>query len=189
MAPTQKAVSEILVSTKTDPSFQIWSFPSSHDDTIIFKKIKDTGAYKSGKKTVFIKTIFLDGKCGWAVNIGANIGFHSLHMATRGEANEFDKDSEAGLVMYVHAIETAAAASPGVPAQQMKSKYQLNVKQAAILLVLLHNIRQQANLSIILISNFLIKIERKDITSRALKYRLSVIHQDLVQHLGTCCYL
>ena len=68
----------------------------------------------------------------------------------------------------------------------MKSKYQLNVKQAAILLVLLHNIRQQANLSIILISNFLIKIERKDITSRALKYRLSVIHQDLVQHLGTC---
>ena len=55
-----------------------------------------------------------------------------------------------------------------------------------ILLVLLHIIRQQANPPIILITNFLIKIERKDITSRALKYLLSVIHQGLVQHLDTC---
>ena len=49
-------------------------------------------------------------------------------------ANGFDKDSEAGLVMYVHhvIVETAATASPSVPAQQMKSKYQLNIKQAAI---------------------------------------------------------
>ena len=78
LASTQKTILGVLVSTKTDPSFQIWLFPSSHDDTI-FNKMKDTGAYKS-EKTVFIKTIFLDGKCGWAVNNGANIDFHSLHI-------------------------------------------------------------------------------------------------------------
>ena len=63
------------------PAFKFDFFPRQED--IISKKIKDTGVYDS-EETFFIKHVSSDGKGGWAVDIGANIGFHNLHMAALG---------------------------------------------------------------------------------------------------------
>ena len=127
-------VEGVLVTTKTEPPFQIWLFRP--EDDIISRKIRTVGVYEP-EETSFLKYIFSDSNNnGWAVDIGANIGFHTLHMAALGArviafepspdtatlfkksilANGFAErtnstsDSSTG---YVHLIEAAAAATPG----------------------------------------------------------------------------
>jgi predicted O-methyltransferase YrrM len=72
-------VDGIMVSSTTKPPFKIWLFPT--DDDTISKKINDSGKYEP-EETAFIQYVAsLHGSGGWAVDIGANIGFHSLYMA------------------------------------------------------------------------------------------------------------
>ena len=117
----------VLVTSKTEPSFQIWLFHP--EDDIISQKILSHGVYEP-EETFFVHSIFSDSSGGWAVDIGANIGFHTLHMAALGakviafepspdtatllkrsiHANGFHPTTNTG---YVHVIEAAAAATPG----------------------------------------------------------------------------
>lgn len=76
-------VERIMVTSKTKPPFKIWLFPPQDD--IISKKIEQSGKYEP-EETAFIEYVAstMHGSGGWAVDIGANIGFHSLHMAALG---------------------------------------------------------------------------------------------------------
>lgn len=75
-------VDGVKVASKTRPSFQIWLFPPQED--IISRKIQASGLYEP-EETQFIQYVASrTSKGGWAVDIGANIGFHSLHMAALG---------------------------------------------------------------------------------------------------------
>ena len=66
--------------SKTNPPFKIWLFPNDSMTNVILK----SGLYEP-QETQFIS--YVASQCEkntpwWAVDIGANVGFHSLHMAS-----------------------------------------------------------------------------------------------------------
>lgn len=90
----------ILKNTSTSPSFRIWIYPPDKD--IISKKIHIYGMHVA-EELQFTKLVVdacnttttptedgngvndgNPGNSGWAVDIGAYIGFHTLHMAASG---------------------------------------------------------------------------------------------------------
>ena len=89
----------VSVTSKTDPPFQIWLFPPEQD-RYITRKIQASGVYEPDE-TVFAQLVVAskgtsdsgggntygaNNTCtgGWAMDLGANVGFHSLHMAALG---------------------------------------------------------------------------------------------------------
>ena len=85
----------VTMKSKTSPPFHIWLFPPKED--IISKKIYDNGVYEpeetdftqlaSSSTTTTTTTTTTNNKRRrvlWAVDIGANVGFHTLHMASSG---------------------------------------------------------------------------------------------------------
>lgn len=131
-----------LVWTNTDPSFQIWLYPPQDD--IISKHIQNSGLYEPDGTTRFVQSVtaaisktqkHTDG-LGWAVDIGANVGFHSLHMAMLGmdvialepspdtaallrrsiQINNLvpSRSNQTSTVGRVHLVEAAAADRPGM---------------------------------------------------------------------------
>lgn len=118
----------VMATSKTSPPFHIWLFPPEED--IISKKIMETGVYEN-EETIFLKSIAAlstSNNSGWAVDIGANVGFHSLHMAALGmkvisfepspdtarllaqsvKSNSFDQGDQA-----IHIIQAAASEEKG----------------------------------------------------------------------------
>jgi len=68
-----------LAVSKTNPPFKMWLFPKDSMTDVILK----SGLYEP-EETQFIS--YVASQCEdktprWAVDIGANVGFHSLHMA------------------------------------------------------------------------------------------------------------
>ena len=68
-----------LAVSKTNPPFKMWLFPDDSMTSVILK----SGLYEA-EETTFIS--YVASQCEhttprWAVDIGANVGFHSLHMA------------------------------------------------------------------------------------------------------------
>ncbi len=117
-------VSAIMVTSKTNPSFDIWLFPEDAITTII----QTSGIYEPDE-TEFIEYVASKKGGGWAVDIGANVGFHSLHMAALGMnviALEPSPDTARLLQRsiqqngfrrrkgFVKIIQAAAADSPGL---------------------------------------------------------------------------
>ena len=77
----------VLKTTFTNPSFQIWLCPPKTD--IISKKNIQKGLYEL-EEIKFVDIVVAtfaatstgdnNDSAGWAVNIGANIGFHTIYM-------------------------------------------------------------------------------------------------------------
>ena len=135
----------VSVTSKTDPPFAIWLFPP--DEDIISRKINAAGLYEP-EETLFVRQVVeasskTNGGTGWAMDIGTNIGFHSLHMAALGmhvislepspdtasllrksvQANGFDHQPSSCSIRSsnrtscrgsVCIVQAAAAATPGV---------------------------------------------------------------------------
>ena len=81
----------VLKTTSTDPSFQIWLYPPKTD--IISEKIIQKGLYEPEEiefADIVVATCAAtstgdnNDSAGWAVDIGANIGFHTIYMAAIG---------------------------------------------------------------------------------------------------------
>ena len=133
----------VFVTSKTDPPFATWLFPPNED--IISRKISAAGVYEP-EETLFVRQVVetskRNGGAGWAMDIGTNIGFHSLHMAALGmnvislepspdtasllrrsvQANGFDhqpsscnnRSANRTCNGSVRIVQAAAAATPGV---------------------------------------------------------------------------
>ncbi|KAG7343458.1 FkbM family methyltransferase [Nitzschia inconspicua] len=127
----------LLVSSKTVPSFQLWIFLPEEDT--ISKTIFENGVYEADE-TTFLQQVVANSSCEttaslrcWAVDIGANVGFHTLHMAALGihmiafepspdtsillrqsvQQNGFDRQHSKNDQGRVHVITAAAADKPG----------------------------------------------------------------------------
>lgn len=76
----------LLNETSTTPPFRIWLFPPEED--IISRKIIDNGVYET-EEVEFFNLVAQSNRTNsigplWVVDIGANVGFHTLYTAAIG---------------------------------------------------------------------------------------------------------
>jgi len=111
----------ILKRTSTKPSFSIWLFPPKKD--IISRKIKRQGFYEAEEMeftdlvVAAIQQSTTQQRNAWAVDIGANIGFHTLHMAANGM----------NVVAFEPAIDTASLLQKSIEANAFDGQFRPKV--------------------------------------------------------------
>lgn len=78
-------ISTTLISTATNPSFHLFTYDPTKDRYISNHLVRGKGLYEP-PLTVLVQQLFgsPDAHNYTALDLGANIGFHTLHMAARG---------------------------------------------------------------------------------------------------------